>query len=71
MMPVMDGFEVCAILRSNPRTAQVPIIMLSAKTNHYYVQRGLGAGATKYITKPVSQETLLYHVNELLLIQTS
>jgi DNA-binding response OmpR family regulator len=66
MMPGMDGFTVCSTIRSQPTTADVPVIMLSAKTDMGSVNKGLTSGATKYLTKPVSPETLTRHVRDIL-----
>ena len=66
MMPGMDGFAVCETLRNDDDTAELPIIMLSAKTDLDSVNRGLRAGATKYLTKPVSPEDLTRNVRDVL-----
>jgi DNA-binding response OmpR family regulator len=66
MMPGMDGFAVCETIRKDDRTATLPIIMLSAKTDTESVNRGLRAGANKYLTKPVSPEDLTRHVRDTL-----
>ncbi|MCB0006073.1 MAG: response regulator [Anaerolineales bacterium] len=66
MMPGMDGFAVCETLRNDDNTAELPIIMLSAKTDLDSVNRGLRAGATKYLTKPVSPEDLTRNVRDVL-----
>ena len=66
MMPGMDGFAVCETLRNEDMTAELPIIMLSAKTDLDSVNRGLRAGATKYLTKPVSPEDLTRNVRDVL-----
>ena len=66
MMPGMDGFAVCETLRNDDMTAELPIIMLSAKTDLDSVNRGLRAGATKYLTKPVSPEDLTRNVRDVL-----
>lgn len=66
MMPGMDGFAVCETLRSNPETLSLPIIMLSAKTDLDSINKGLRAGATVYLTKPISPEDLTRHVREVL-----
>jgi DNA-binding response OmpR family regulator len=52
MMPRLDGFEVCEILRQNPRTQHIPVIMLTAKTQIIDKVEGLRKGADDYITKP-------------------
>lgn len=66
MMPGMDGFAVCSNVRKEPATADVPIIMLSAKSDMSSVNEGMIAGATKYLTKPVSPENLTRHVRDIL-----
>lgn len=66
MMPGMDGFTVCEKLRSEPATAELPIIMLSAKTDLDSINKGLRAGATVYLTKPISPEELTQHVRDAL-----
>lgn len=66
MMPGMDGFTVCEKLRSEPATAELPIIMLSAKTDLDSINKGLRAGATVYLTKPISPEELTQHVKDAL-----
>ncbi len=66
MMPGMDGFAVCESLRSDPETTSLPIIMLSAKTDLDSINKGLRAGATVYLTKPISPESLTRHVREVL-----
>jgi DNA-binding response OmpR family regulator len=66
MMPGIDGFAVCEALRQEEATLELPVIMLSAKTDSVSVRRGLRAGATKYLTKPVSQEELTRNVLETL-----
>ena len=54
MMPGINGFELCKLLRSQAQTAQLPILMLSAKTDAESVALGLEAGATQYLKKPIS-----------------
>jgi DNA-binding response OmpR family regulator len=66
MMPGIDGFEVCRILRDQDETAQLPIIMLSARADAESVNRGLLLGATKYLTKPVRPDELTRQVREVL-----
>jgi DNA-binding response OmpR family regulator len=66
MMPGMDGFTVCESIRNDSRTAALPIIMLSAKTDAESINRGLQVGANKYLTKPVSPEDLTRHVRDAL-----
>lgn len=66
MMPGMGGYAVCQTLREEPRTAALPVIMLSARTDARSRQAGMRAGATKYLTKPLAAEALLRHVSEVL-----
>ena len=58
MMPEMDGFEVCKKLKSDPETADIPVIMVSAASHAESVQKGLDAGASDYIVKPFEPEQL-------------
>jgi len=51
-MPMMDGYQVCRILRSDPRTCKVPVIFLSGKDGFFDKLRGKMAGASRYLTKP-------------------
>jgi CheY-like chemotaxis protein len=66
MMPGMDGFTVCSAIRQDERVADLPIIMLSAKTDMQSVNQGMQAGANKYLTKPVSPDDLTRHAREVL-----
>lgn len=66
MMPGMDGFMVCETIRGQDDTSDLPIIMLSAKTDLESINRGLRLGATKYLTKPISPEDLTAHVRDVL-----
>ena len=54
MMPEMDGYEVCAQLKKDPATAEIPIIFVTAMGQESDETRGLSAGAVDYITKPIS-----------------
>jgi len=66
MMPNMDGITVCQHLRQDDETANMSIILFSAKTDSRAVQEGLQAGANRYLTKPVSRDLLLQSIQELL-----
>jgi DNA-binding response OmpR family regulator len=66
MMPGMDGFTVCRTIREDEQARNLPIIMLSAKTDTESINRGMAAGANKYLTKPVSPDELTRHVREVL-----
>ena len=69
MMPGIDGFEVCSKLRGDVNTSNLPIIMLSAKTDAQSVEKGLELGANRYLTKPVGPDELTRHVREVLSIE--
>ena len=54
MMPGMDGYEVCRRLKENPKTADIPVIFLTGKSDAADEQKGLELGAVDYIAKPIS-----------------
>ena len=54
MMPVMNGYEVCQRLKDDPRTATIPVIFLTVRTDAADEQQGFDVGAVDYITKPIS-----------------
>jgi DNA-binding response OmpR family regulator len=62
MMPRMDGITACKQLRSTQETAKLPIIMLSGKIQEQAIREGLEAGATTYMTKPMSHKELLGNI---------
>ena len=66
MLPGMDGLTVCQRLRSSPKTADVAIMMLTAKSEEADIVRGLNLGATDYVTKPFSPKVLLARVRAVL-----
>jgi DNA-binding response OmpR family regulator len=66
MMPIQDGFSTLRVLRENPTTANVPIMMLSGKSNEEDVVRCLNAGASDYMIKPFSPDELVVRVRKLL-----
>ena len=66
MMPELDGLEVCKILRRDPVTASIPIIMLTAKASETDRVVGLELGADDYVTKPYSPRELLLRIKRLL-----
>lgn len=63
MMPVVDGYEFCRQLKSNPRHRSVPFIFLTAKSGEENKIYGYSIGAQKYLTKPVNKEELFRAVN--------
>lgn len=66
LMPGMDGFGVCREVRADSRTAPIPILMLSARSDSFSRQEGIRAGATQYLTKPQPIDQLLRHVADAL-----
>ncbi|MBC3907644.1 MULTISPECIES: diguanylate cyclase domain-containing protein [Undibacterium] len=56
MMPGMDGFETCRMLKANPQTRETPIIFITAKTDTQDIVEGFNLGAADYINKPVRME---------------
>jgi phosphate regulon transcriptional regulator PhoB len=66
MLPGLHGMELCRILRSNPKTAHVPIIMLTARGDETDKVRGLETGADDYMTKPFSPKELVARVKAIL-----
>jgi len=69
MMPEMDGYEVCKILKENPATSEIPIIFLTAKADMDSIIKGFEIGGQDYITKPFNAAELLARVNSHLLIR--
>jgi DNA-binding response OmpR family regulator len=65
-LPVMNGFEVCRVLRATPATQHVPIIMLTARTHEIDRVTGLDLGADDYVTKPFSLRELAARVRAVL-----
>jgi len=63
LMPEMDGFEVCKILKSNHKTQDIPIIFLTAKTDSESIETAYDVGGIDYVTKPFKPKELLARVN--------
>lgn len=66
MMPGLDGLALLAWLRAQPRTARLPVVLLTARADVSDVQGGLAAGADAYVTKPYQRDELLRHLRALL-----
>jgi twitching motility two-component system response regulator PilG len=64
LMPRLDGYQTCAIIKRNPRFAQVPVIMLSSKDGLFDKARGRMVGSQDYLTKPFTKEQLLRAVEQ-------
>lgn len=59
LMPRLDGYQTCTLLKSNPEYRDIPIVMLSSKDGLFDQARGQLAGANEYMTKPFSRDDLL------------
>ncbi|WP_288428668.1 PleD family two-component system response regulator [uncultured Agrobacterium sp.] len=70
MMPDMDGFEVCERLKANPKTAHIPVVMVTALDQPSDRVRGLKAGADDFLTKPVNDLQLISRVKSLARLKT-
>ncbi len=68
MMPGRDGFEICKLLKRDPRHAEIPIVLLSARGQEHDRERGLCLGAVDFVTKPYSPAELLRRVREILAV---
>lgn len=66
MLPDIDGFEVCRQFRKDPRTAAVPIIMLTGKKSQDDHDRGVSCGANSYLVKPFKSAMIIDEINKLL-----
>jgi len=59
MMPRLDGYQTCALIKKNPRLREIPVIMLSSKDGLFDRARGRLVGSDEYLTKPFTKDTLL------------
>ncbi|MEA2030721.1 MAG: response regulator transcription factor [candidate division Zixibacteria bacterium] len=66
MLPIMNGLDVCRELKSNDKTAHIPIVMLTAKNEDVDIITGLELGADDYITKPFSPRVLIARIRTIL-----
>jgi len=66
MMPKIDGYEACRILKANPATKNIPVVLLTAKGRDIDKRLGYEVGATDYIVKPFSPNKLVARIHELL-----
>ena len=66
MMPKLDGYQVCDVIKSNPQLSEIPIIFLTAKSSSDDEYAGLSRGAVDYIYKPISIKNLLIRIDNIL-----
>jgi CheY-like chemotaxis protein len=66
MMPKMSGFEVCKRIKSDRRTENIPVIMVTALTEFGDIERGIDSGTDDFISKPVNKLELLTRVKTML-----
>jgi twitching motility two-component system response regulator PilG len=59
MMPRLDGYQTCSLIKRNPRYKSTPVIMLSSKDGLFDRARGRMVGSDQYLTKPFTQESLI------------
>ena len=64
LMPRLDGYQTCAIIKRNPRFSGVPVIMLSSKDGLFDKARGRMVGSDDYLTKPFTKDQLLQAVEQ-------
>src|SRR5205085_7256313 len=64
MMPRLDGYQTCALIKQNPKLKSTPVIMLSSKDGVFDRARGRLAGSDRYLTKPFTKESLVAAVND-------
>ena len=64
LMPRLDGYQTCAIIKRNPRFSGVPVIMLSSKDGLFDKARGRMVGSQDYLTKPFTKDQLLQAVQQ-------
>ena len=65
LMPRLDGYQTCAIIKRNPKFTNVPIVMLSSKDGVFDKARGRMVGAQDYLTKPFTKDQLLKAVGQI------
>ena len=66
MLPKMDGYKVCGLLKADTRYSKIPIIMFTARAQEEDIELGKEVGADAYITKPFEHQVLLDKIKELL-----
>ena len=67
MMPGMSGLEVCRLVRADPRTSNIPIVVLTARFDVEMKREVMEAGATEYLTKPLRPSELINCIREVVI----
>jgi len=70
IMPIMDGFEVCEILKNNPKTSNIPVLFITAKTDETSIERAYSVGGADYVTKPFKSIELLAKIDNQLKLKS-
>lgn len=70
MMPGMDGIELCRVIRQRDETRETPVLILSARGDAESVMRGMDAGATDYLPKPILHNDLVTKARNMLNMNT-
>lgn len=63
MMPRLDGYQTCSLIKRNPRYQSTPVIMLSSKDGLFDRARGRMVGSDQYLTKPFTRDTLMQTID--------
>ena len=66
MLPKLNGFEVCSLIKSDPALKQIPVMILSALVQKSEIEMGIRMGADLYMTKPFQNSDLLANIEKLL-----
>jgi len=67
MMPRLDGYQTCALVKNNPNFSEIPVVMLSSKDGLFDRAKGRVVGAEQYLTKPFTRDDLLGAIRQHLL----
>ena len=70
LMPRLDGYQTCAIIKRNAQFSNVPVVMLSSKDGVFDKARGRMVGSQEYLTKPFTKDQLLQAVQQFGIVQT-
>ena len=71
MMPRLDGYQTCTLIKKNPKFKHTPVIMLSSKDGLFDRARGRMVGSDEYLTKPFTKDSLLQTVRKHMLVESA